>query len=524
LCCSVAWQFFLWIKTGELFDFVVLGSMENRDDLIRLPSADKARFRALTTARVVLLVVAAAAPLASVIGNMPLALGLPAGIGMPATFLAVTAVLLCFAAGYAAMSREIVSTGAFYTYIGKGLGKPAAIVAAYCAILAYGSYTIGLAAAFGYFASLLFAQIGLTVPWIPCALVAIGLIGITGYRSLDLSAKVLAFLMVAEFGILAVFDICALMTKGAAEVLPLTVWHASSYWRLDIGAVIPFVITSFIGFESAALYGEETANPHKSIPRATMISLLTIGIFYLVTVWIIIGAVGTADIQLVARAQGGNLLLTLAEQLGGGALMSLMGAFFVTSVLATFLALHNATSRYLFALGRDALLPSPLARFHPIHHSPHIGSLCMTALELLMVLGLGLIGVNPYLGIASAAIGLGTIGIIAMQMACALAVPFYYRKSKAVPFFTTKLLPFLGFVGLAVCLVLTLANYGELTGSDNALINHLPASLVVLLVASLIYAEFLRRKRPTLYAKVASARHRIVTDRTAASVAQYSDP
>ena len=128
------------------------------------------------------------------------------------------------------------------------MGKPAAIVAAYCAILAYGSYTVGLAAAFGYFASLLFAQIGLTVPWIPCALVAIGLIEITGYRSLDLSAKVLAFLMVAEFGILAVFDVCALMTKGAA-VFPLAVWHASSYWRLDIGAVIPFAITSFIGFE-----------------------------------------------------------------------------------------------------------------------------------------------------------------------------------------------------------------------------------------------------------------------------------
>jgi hypothetical protein len=92
-----------------------------------------------------------------------------------------------------------------------------------------------------------------------------------------------------------------------------------------------------------------------------------------------------------------------------------------------------------------------------------------------------------------------------------------------VSFLTAKLLPFLGFVGLAACLVLTLANYGELTGSDNALINHLPASLGVLLVASLIYAAFLRRKRPALYAKVASARRRVVTERTAEPVAQYRD-
>jgi len=496
--------------------------MTTNENMVRFPTKVKSKFKALSTARVVFLVVAAAAPLASMIGNMPLALGESAGIGMPAAFLLTLAILLCFAAGYTAMSREIVSTGAFYTYIGKGLGKPAAIVAAYCAILAYGSYTIGIAAAFGYFATVLFAQIGLTVPWIPCALAGIVLTGVMGYRSLDLSAKVLAFLMVAEFGILAIFDVLALRQHGLSA-LPTQVWHPTSYWRLDFGAVLPFALTSFVGFESAALYGEETKTPEKSIPRATLISLASIGIFYLVTVWIMIGAIGTPGLQTFARAQGGNLLLTLAGDAGGNALVTAMGGFFVTSILATFLALHNASSRYFFALARDALLPAPLARFHAVHHSPHIGSLTMTALELVVVLGLGLAGVNPYLGIASAAIGLGTIGIVAMQIGCATAVPFFYRNKPAASLWLTKILPLIGAAGLAICLILTLINYPNLTASTNTFINLLPASLAILAVAALGYALILRRRRPDLYAKVASARRRLVKHRTAPYVESYKN-
>ena len=46
--------------------------------------------------------------------------------------------------GYAELSRAVKGTGAFYTYIGRGLGKPAGVVAAYCAVLAYAAMSVGL--------------------------------------------------------------------------------------------------------------------------------------------------------------------------------------------------------------------------------------------------------------------------------------------------------------------------------------------------------------------------------------------
>ena len=51
------------------------------------------------------------------------------------------------------MSRRVVNTGAFYTYVARGIGKPPAVGAAYLAVLSYTALTIGLAGAFGYFVS-----------------------------------------------------------------------------------------------------------------------------------------------------------------------------------------------------------------------------------------------------------------------------------------------------------------------------------------------------------------------------------
>jgi amino acid transporter len=476
--------------------------------------------RSLSTGKVIVLVIAAAAPLAATIGNAPLALSTPAALAMPSAFILVGLTLFCFAVGYVALSREIVSTGAFYTQVGQGLGKPAGVITAYSAVLAYGAYTIGMGAAFGYFASLLSREIGYELPWLACAVAGILLIAVLGYRSLDLSARVLIYFMLAEFGILLLFDALVLLDKGLAA-LPMDVWLPANVLRVEIGAIIPFVVVCFIGFEAAALYGEETRDPRHSIPRAAFLSLAIIAAFYMLSAWIIIGAAGTAEVQQLAIRESGNMLFALSNIYGGPALTAVLGILLVASLLASFLALHNAASRYLFALASDHLLPSVLGQFHPAHHSPHIGSLFMSGLTLATVLGFGLYGVDPYVGIASSMIGFGTIGIIAMQIACSLAVIGFFWDAKPPRLLTTKIMPLLGGLGLTVCLVLLLRSYASLTGTDNVLINSLPQLFVPLALVALGYAFWLKRKRPDVYAQIAGAPYRLSTERTALIVKPY---
>ena len=319
------------------------------DALMVYPSGRK---RLLSTGMVVFLVVSAAAPLTAMAGNMPIGLSFPAGLGMPMAFVVVAAILACFAVGYAELSRAVKGTGAFYTYIGRGLGKPAGVVAAYCAVLAYAAMSVGLAAAFGYFGSVLFDQLGLKVPWMACAVAGLAIIGIMGYLALDFSARALAFFMTAEFLVLARFR---RLGVRAQKVGPPFRWRSGGPKTICAGISarsFPFAVTSFIGIEAAALYGEETRRPERSIPVATFTALFAVAIFYFVTVWIMIGAAGADQVQAFAKEKSGDFLFDLTTQYGGDLLTTVAGLFFVTSLLAAYLALHNAASKYMFALAR----------------------------------------------------------------------------------------------------------------------------------------------------------------------------
>src|SRR5947208_3361614 len=133
------------------------------------------RRRSLSTRHVVFVVIAAAAPMAAMVGNVPVAFLYGNGPGLPAAFALAGAALLCFCVGYAAMSRRVVNTGAFYTYVARGIGKPPAVGAAYLAVLSYTALTIGLAGAFGYF-----IQVGTGVNWTIPSAVAIVFVGVLG--------------------------------------------------------------------------------------------------------------------------------------------------------------------------------------------------------------------------------------------------------------------------------------------------------------------------------------------------------
>ena len=476
----------------------------------------------ISTARVVVLVIAAAAPLAAVVGNMPLALSQGAALSMPIAYILVGVTLFAFAAGFTALSKEIVSQGAFYTQVGQGLGRPAGVVAAYSAAFAYAAYSVGTAAAFGYFTSLLAQALGADINWMILAAVGMAAVAFLGYRSLDLSARVLLWFMLAEFIILGVFDICVLYQKGLST-FPLEVWSAQNLFNPGIGAVIPFAVVSFIGFEASALYGEETHNPRKSIPRATFTALGIIAVFYMFSAWVMIGAAGSADVQALAVKESGNFVFKLAEVYGGQPLVAVIGIFLVASLLASFLAIHNAASRYFFALANDKLLLGILASIHPDFHAPHVGSVAMTVLEVVIVFGLGFMGASPYVGIASGMIGIGTIGIIMMQIASALAVAGFFIKVKRGNVVITRVLPILSAIGMTAFLVAIFNSYGQLTGTDLYVVNHLPWIFLPLTVSALLYALWLKRNRPSAYAQIASSNYRHSDERTAPVVPSYKN-
>jgi cation diffusion facilitator CzcD-associated flavoprotein CzcO/amino acid transporter len=466
----------------------------------------------LSTSRIVFLVVAAAAPLAAMVGNLPIALGRGNGAGAPGAFLFATLTLICFSIGYAAMGRRIVNTGAFYTYVAQGLGKAAGVGAAFVAVIAYLTFTVGLAAAFGYFLDLVLTSAGVKGPWITYVALGVGLTAVLGYRSVDLSSKVLGVLMAAEIAVLGLFDFSVLAAKGFGG-LPLISFTPHAVFAPGFAIALMFAYTCFTGFESAALYGEEAQEPTRSIPRATFVSVLLIGGFYLATAWITIGAIGPDQAQSMARSEGGQLMFELLGRFSSPVLAELMGVLVCTSILASYLAIHNAATRYLFALSREKLLPPALGRFHAKRYAPSNASAAVTGITVVVVSALALAGADPYKAAIPALIGLATFGIIVLQALAALSIVAYFRARKSDDLWRTLVAPALGAAGLVLATGLVAWNFGLLTTSGSTLVKALPLIYLVGGGLGSAFALWLRKQRPQVYADLAAADLRADSER-----------
>ena len=75
--------------------------------------------------------------LATMLGLVPMAIGLGDGAGAAGMYVAVGIILLIFSVGYATMSHYVTNTGAFFAFVGRGLGINLGVGSAMVSLLAY---------------------------------------------------------------------------------------------------------------------------------------------------------------------------------------------------------------------------------------------------------------------------------------------------------------------------------------------------------------------------------------------------
>jgi amino acid transporter len=267
-----------------------------------------------------------------------------------------------------------------------------------------------------------------------------------------------------------------------------------------------FAFVSFIGFESAALYGKEARDPRRSVPRATYAAVVLIAGFYALTSWLAVGAVGSGRVREVAGKQMGDLFFVLGDDFLGTAGSTGLQVLLCTSLFAATLALHSAANRYAQVLAEDGLLPGALAAEHPRHGSPHRASLAQSALTTLVVAGFAVAGLDPYADLTTSMLGLGTLGIVALQALAALSVLGLRLRGGGGHWWRETLAPLLGFAGLAASVWLVVGNFDMLTGSPSKVIAALPWLLPLVALGGLVYAARLRTAHPARYRGL-GARH-----------------
>ncbi|AJT42946.1 amino acid permease [Psychromicrobium lacuslunae] len=452
----------------------------------------------LGVASIVFLVLAAVAPLTGIVVIATLGIALGNGGGMPLSFLLVTVILLLFAVGYAQMSRQLVSAGGFYAFVLKGLGRPAGIIAGYIALLGYNCFVAGAVGTSGFFtASVLKDLTGLETPWILWSLVSAAAVFLLSRRGIDVSAKVLGVCLVLEVAILLVFDFRVLFSTGFS-------WQAFSVEAFFSGSAalgLLFAANVFIGFEATGLFSEEARKPLTTIPRATYVAIAFIGVFAAFTSWAIVSATGVAQAKDAAleHLASGDLVFSLAHEYLGDALLKVMMVLLLVSLFAALLALHNSTTRYLYAFGRVGILPRSLGTTRVGTGVPQRASLLQILFATAVAVLYFVLGLDPIAALTASMTGLGTLGILSLQLLAAVAIVVSFRRQRDRRLWRTLIAPGLGALGLSGIVGLVVLNFGLVAGSDSPVVAMLPLLLPLLAMAGGLAAWWLSRHRPQLY-------------------------
>jgi len=184
------------------------------------------------------------------------------------------------------------------------------------------------------------------------------------------------------------------------------------------------------GFEAAADLAEETRKPRRVVPRAILLSLLGSGIagFLLLT-----GVLLAIRDLPSAQNAADPLMSTLAQALGADWITPVRVIIGV-SVFACGLASMAATSRLLFALARDRMLPGSrwLAFVAEGHRTPRNAILFIWAVSSAVVLGLPSLDIITQISAVAGYLGYAGIVIAALR-ATAPAASQGFRLGRARP-------------------------------------------------------------------------------------------
>jgi amino acid transporter len=460
----------------------------------------KLRRDAIGVWHIVFFVMAAAAPLAVVVGVTPYAFAFGNGTGVPMTFILVGLMYLIFSVGFTAMSAHIGGAVSFYPYIAAGLGKSLGVGGAFASIATYLSVELMATALFGVFANaILLEWTSADVPWWLCCIVLHLAVFATGRRNIEVSGRVLAVLMIAEVSILGLLGIAVLFTGGGPEGIALAPFGLPSVTSGNLGVALVFIVSAFIGFEATVIFGEEAREPRKTIPRATFLAVSLIAVFYAFSTWIIALAYGPANIVAAANNDFTGLFQVQIEGHLGAAFGFVLQVLMITSLFACVLSFHNTVNRYFFVVGREGLLHRSLCNTHEKHQSPHVAGLVQGALMAAVLVALGLSALDP-VAIVGWASGFAAIGILMIQILVSLSVIVFFRAdSRGTGPWRATLAPAISVALLSVCLYLMVVNIEFVSGSASPIVKLFPIMIAALILTGVLFAGWLRSARSEIY-------------------------
>jgi amino acid transporter len=472
--------------------------------------------------QVLFCIVTGAAPIAAMLFNVPVAVS-GGGYAVPAAFILATIALTIFSVGYIEMARRVTAVGGFYTFITRGLGSVAGLGSGYLIAFCYVIFAAAVTGVGSYFASTtidLWFHVSITA-WV-YEIFFLALMTLFAWFHIELTAKILGVALVSEVLACLVLALGVIVHGGgpdgfsASPLNPADIFSNSAALKVfgagAAGVALFGAFWSWVGFEMAPNYAEESRDPHRIAKQALYGSVIGLGVFYVLISYVFVSGWGlNGSAQSVKDQYSGKFasaFYPLTDKFVGHWLTTIFQLLIVTSSFACAMAFYNTGSRYVFSLAREGLLPRALGRTHPTQKGPVNASMLVTAIVAVYMLAFTIS--DPSTEAALLKLGtwtplLGVLGILAVQGVCSLAIIRYFRAHEPEGFHPIKTLiaPAIGFLAMAGACYLLIANRAALSGAGSATyIKLVPWVILVVFLIGCATALWMRSSAPARYRQI----------------------
>ena len=296
-------------------------------------------------------------------------------------YLIATLAMLLTAASYGRLAARYPEAGSAYTYVSRTTHPRLGRVVGWVLILDYFFIPTVICLITAKALEIFWPAVSFRI-WIAVVALAatsVNLLGIKVADRVNLAIMTVQLLAMAVLIFLCIHYLQANAIGGTA-VFSLTPFHVSAANLPLAMAGAAIACYSFLGFDAVSTLSEETIDPIRSIPRATLLAAALAGIFFIATIYML--ALIHPSYQFADVDNAGFEVLQKAT---GTTFFALFTLVLIVSNLAAVISAQAGCSRLLYAMARDEVLPKTFFGYlSPRFRTP---SLSIGLMGVVMLLG-----------------------------------------------------------------------------------------------------------------------------------------
>jgi ethanolamine permease len=288
-------------------------------------------------------------------------------LGFTITSIFVAAMYATFIFSFTELTTSIPHAGGPFAYSKRAFGPTGGYLAGAATLIEFVFAPPAIALAIGAYLNVQFPELDPKMAALGAYLLfmTLNIVGVQIAATFELAVTLLAiFELLVFMGVVAPGFSLANFTKGG--------WSGSDSFSLasvpGMFAAIPFAIWFFLAIEGVAMAAEEAKDPRRSIPIAYITGILTLVVL---AIGVMVFAGGAGDWTKLANINDPlpqAMKMIVGDNSGWLHMLVWLGLF---GLVASFHGIILGYSRQIFALAREAYLPSYFAGVHPRFQTPH---------------------------------------------------------------------------------------------------------------------------------------------------------